>query len=74
LPFWKGGEATSKNHGKEFYQEIGRKGGEARGNSDQSDSDGKIALQLHRQRILINLSYFCVDGRELRRLCGLLLP
>ncbi|MTT31347.1 stress-induced protein, KGG, repeat-containing protein [Terrilactibacillus sp. BCM23-1] len=25
----KGGETTSKKHGKEFYQEIGEKGGEA---------------------------------------------
>jgi uncharacterized protein len=24
----KGGEATSRTHGREFYQEIGRKGGE----------------------------------------------
>lgn len=28
----KGGETTSKNHDKEFYQEIGKKGGEARNN------------------------------------------
>nr|MCG0041057.1 hypothetical protein [Escherichia coli] len=27
-----GGEATSKNHDKEFYQEIGSKGGNARNN------------------------------------------
>ncbi|WP_302622374.1 KGG domain-containing protein, partial [Bacillus velezensis] len=25
-----GGEATSKNHDKEFYQEIGQKGGNRR--------------------------------------------
>ncbi|MBY8914566.1 hypothetical protein KY305_17735, partial [Bacillus sp. YC2] len=25
-----GGEATSKNHDKEFYQEIGQKGGNSR--------------------------------------------
>ena len=29
----KGGEATSKNHGQEFYEEIGRKGGEATSNN-----------------------------------------
>ncbi|WP_034298835.1 KGG domain-containing protein [Bacillus sp. 37MA] len=26
----KGGQATSANHDREFYEEIGRKGGEAR--------------------------------------------
>ncbi|WP_374107371.1 KGG domain-containing protein [Bacillus amyloliquefaciens] len=26
----KGGEATSKNHDKEFYKEIGQKGGNRR--------------------------------------------
>ncbi|MGO4950943.1 KGG domain-containing protein [Paenibacillus sp. DRB1-1] len=40
-----GGEATAKNHDKEFYQEIGEKGGEARGNSDQSDSDGRMSRE-----------------------------
>ncbi len=27
----KGGESTSKSHGKEFYEEIGHKGGEKGG-------------------------------------------
>ncbi|MGG0552965.1 KGG domain-containing protein [Priestia aryabhattai] len=32
----KGGEATSKNQGKEFYEEIGKKGG--RSNSSQRNN------------------------------------
>ncbi|MET3938779.1 general stress protein YciG [Paenibacillus sp. PvP094] len=42
----KGGEATSKNHDHEFYQEIGREGGQARGNSDgNDDQDGKMSRE-----------------------------
>lgn len=29
----KGGEATSDSHGKNFYKEIGEKGGKARNNN-----------------------------------------
>lgn len=32
----KGGEATSKNHDKEFYQKIGEKGGEARSTNNNN--------------------------------------
>ncbi len=34
-----GGEATSKSHGKEFYEEIGEKGGE-NSHSGGNNSDG----------------------------------
>lgn len=33
----KGGEATSRSHGKEFYQEIGHKGGQASGGNFAND-------------------------------------
>ncbi|MCG4286112.1 general stress protein, partial [Lactobacillaceae bacterium KNUT 0156] len=33
----KGGEATSNNHGDEFYKEIGEKGGEATSESHDKD-------------------------------------
>ncbi|NYF25046.1 KGG domain-containing protein [Sporosarcina sp. JAI121] len=36
----KGGEATSANHGREFYEEIGQKGGEARA-KQRNDNDNK---------------------------------
>ena len=38
----KGGETTSNNHDKEFYQDIGAKGGEARAEqrNDNNNSDG----------------------------------
>ncbi|GAB1158568.1 hypothetical protein YWY31_45930 [Paenibacillus illinoisensis] len=42
----KGGEATSKNHDHEFYQEIGSKGGSARSSSDgNDDQDGKMSRE-----------------------------
>ncbi|MFD2613511.1 KGG domain-containing protein [Paenibacillus gansuensis] len=46
-----GGEATAKNHDKEFYQEIGRKGGESRDNNgggnggSSSGGDGKMSRE-----------------------------
>ncbi|EGL19153.1 MULTISPECIES: KGG domain-containing protein [unclassified Paenibacillus] len=46
-----GGETTSKNHDKDFYQEIGQKGGEARGNNGNngnggnSGGDGKMSRE-----------------------------
>ncbi|MBX9957849.1 hypothetical protein H7T43_23575 [Peribacillus simplex] len=33
LPVQKGGEATADSHGKDFYKEIGEKGGKARKNN-----------------------------------------
>ncbi|MEG7168440.1 KGG domain-containing protein, partial [Pseudomonas aeruginosa] len=33
----KGGAATSRSHGKEFYQEIGHKGGQASGGNFAND-------------------------------------
>ncbi|AMQ04996.1 KGG domain-containing protein [Sporosarcina psychrophila] len=42
----KGGEATSANHGREFYEEIGQKGGEARANQrDDNNDDGKMSKE-----------------------------
>jgi general stress protein YciG len=53
----KGGEATVRTHDKEFFQEIGQKGGEARSNNDNSggrdsgnsgnrgNSDGKMSRE-----------------------------
>ncbi|WP_127489569.1 KGG domain-containing protein [Paenibacillus ehimensis] len=38
-----GGEATAKKHDREFYQEIGQKGGEARGNDSNDSDDGKMS-------------------------------
>ena len=38
----KGGEATSNNHGDEFYKEIGEKGGEATSESHDKDFYEKI--------------------------------
>lgn len=37
------GEETARTHDKDFYQEIGRKGGESRGNS--GSSDGKMSRE-----------------------------
>ncbi|MGG0642481.1 glucose starvation-inducible protein B [Sporosarcina gallistercoris] len=34
-----GGEQTSKNHDDNFYQEIGKKGGEARANQNNSGTN-----------------------------------
>ncbi|MDG0812271.1 KGG domain-containing protein [Cohnella rhizosphaerae] len=40
-----GGEATARTHDKEFYQEIGEKGGEARGGSNnRSQSDDRDGM------------------------------
>ncbi|MDI4646501.1 KGG domain-containing protein [Cohnella hashimotonis] len=40
-----GGEATARTHDKEFYQEIGEKGGEARGGSNnRSQSDDRNGM------------------------------
>jgi len=36
-----GGEATSRNHDKEFYQEIGQKGGEARGGGNNGNGGSR---------------------------------
>jgi len=36
-----GGEATAANHDREFYQEIGKKGGEARGDASR-DEEGRF--------------------------------
>ncbi|WP_258833171.1 KGG domain-containing protein [Peribacillus frigoritolerans] len=33
MPVQKGGEATADSHGKDFYKEIGEKGGKARKNN-----------------------------------------
>ncbi|NEU59834.1 glucose starvation-inducible protein B [Paenibacillus sp. ALJ109b] len=42
----KGGEATSKSHDREFYQEIGREGGSTRGNNDgNDDQDRKMSRE-----------------------------
>lgn len=41
----KGGEATSRNHDREFYQEIGEKGGEARNGSNGGNNDGKMSRE-----------------------------
>lgn len=38
-----GGEQTAKNHDKDFYQEIGQKGGEARNESD--GNNGKMSRE-----------------------------
>ncbi|MDG4869532.1 general stress protein [Guyparkeria sp. 1SP6A2] len=35
----KGGEATSRNHGKEFYEEIGQKGGQNSGGNFANDPE-----------------------------------
>ncbi len=35
----KGGQRTSDTHGKEFYQEIGHKGGEKRGERAKGSTD-----------------------------------
>jgi general stress protein YciG len=35
----KGGEATSASHGKEFYQEIGSKGGQNSGGNFKNDPE-----------------------------------
>lgn len=35
-----GGEATSRTHDRDFYQEIGEKGGEARGGSNNRSQGG----------------------------------
>ncbi|MCJ1886971.1 general stress protein [Pseudomonas sp. LA21] len=35
----KGGEATSKTHGKEFYQDIGHKGGQQSGGNFANDPE-----------------------------------
>lgn len=35
----KGGAATSRSHGKEFYQEIGHKGGQASGGNFANDPE-----------------------------------
>ncbi|MDG0793337.1 glucose starvation-inducible protein B [Cohnella ginsengisoli] len=43
-----GGEATARTHDKAFYQEIGEKGGEARGGSNnrgQSDDRGGMSRE-----------------------------
>ncbi|MFC3798101.1 KGG domain-containing protein [Cohnella sp. GCM10012308] len=40
-----GGEATSRAHDRDFYQEIGEKGGEARGGSNnRSQSDDRDGM------------------------------
>ncbi|GGF81798.1 hypothetical protein GCM10010912_28630 [Paenibacillus albidus] len=44
----KGGEATARNHDREFYQEIGHEGGEARSDrSSQGDGNdnGKMSRE-----------------------------
>ncbi|MEC2078603.1 KGG domain-containing protein, partial [Metabacillus fastidiosus] len=33
----KGGEATSENHDREFYEEIGEKGGKSRSKNNDDD-------------------------------------
>nr|WP_318782752.1 general stress protein [Halomonas colorata] len=35
----KGGEATSKNHDKEFYEDIGHKGGQKSGGNFANDPE-----------------------------------
>lgn len=35
----KGGEATSKTHGKEFYEDIGHKGGQKSGGNFANDPE-----------------------------------
>jgi uncharacterized protein len=42
----KGGEMTAKNHDKEFYQEIGKMGGNSRSNRrNDDDDDGKMSRE-----------------------------
>ncbi|MBO7742741.1 glucose starvation-inducible protein B [Paenibacillus sp. MWE-103] len=38
-----GGEATARTHDREFYQEIGAKGGKSRG--DERRDDGKMSRE-----------------------------
>ncbi|MBB3109710.1 hypothetical protein FHS18_001773 [Paenibacillus phyllosphaerae] len=40
-----GGEATARTHDKEFYQEIGEKGGESRGRSGGDRDEDKMSRE-----------------------------
>lgn len=41
-----GGEATAASHGKEFYQEIGHKGGVAQGQRSDSEKKASVDKQI----------------------------
>lgn len=39
-----GGEATSRTHDQNFYRDIGRQGGEARGKSGEDKEDDRSSM------------------------------
>ncbi|RDB35949.1 MAG: stress-induced protein, KGG, repeat-containing protein [Spirobacillus cienkowskii] len=45
----KGGEATAATHGKEFYREIGHKGGEKRAEQMRKAEEEKGSAQSNKQ-------------------------